>query len=234
MNENLALHLVTTARQRGDRPALLLGADALTYAELDDASARMASLLRRRGLRAGDRVGIALPNVPYFAVVYYGVLRAGGVVVPMNVLLKQREVAFHLGDSGARVVIAMRGMADAAQAAAAEVGADCLVVEPVAFDRLLSDVEPAPAIAERLAQDTAVILYTSGTTGKPKGAELTHGNLARNVEAVLKLFSVEPDETILGALPLFHSFGQTCTLNAAVAAGACLALIPRFDAGSVL
>jgi long-chain acyl-CoA synthetase len=234
MNENLALHLVTTATQRGDRPALLLGADALTYAELDDASARMASLLRRRGLRAGDRVGIALPNVPYFAVVYYGVLRAGGVVVPMNVLLKQREVAFHLGDSGARVVIAMRGMADAAQAAAAEVGADCLVVEPVAFDRLLSDVEPAPAIAERLAQDTAVILYTSGTTGKPKGAELTHGNLARNVEAVLKLFSVEPDETILGALPLFHSFGQTCTLNAAVAAGACLALIPRFDAGSVL
>jgi long-chain acyl-CoA synthetase len=234
MNENLALNLVTTASRRGDRPALLLGAEALTYAELDDASARMASVLRRRGLRPGDRVGIVLPNVPHFAVVYYGVLRAGGVVVPMNVLLKQREVAFHLGDSQAALVIAMHGMAEAAQAAAAEVGAERLVIEPGAFERVLSGVEPANEVAERDGQDTAVILYTSGTTGKPKGAELTHANLRRNVEAVLKLFSIEADETILGALPLFHSFGQTCTLNAAIAAGACLALIPRFDAGRAL
>jgi long-chain acyl-CoA synthetase len=234
MNENLALNLVATARQRGDRPALRLDADALTYAELDDASARMASLLSRRGLRPGDRVGIVLPNVPYFAVAYYGVLRAGGVVVPMNVLLKQREVAFHLGDSEAGLVIAMHGVADAAQSAAAEVGAECLVVEPVAFDRVLSGAEPANAVAERAGDDTAVILYTSGTTGKPKGAELTHANLRRNVEAVLHLFSIEADETILGALPLFHSFGQTCTLNAAIAAGAALALIPRFDAGTAL
>jgi long-chain acyl-CoA synthetase len=234
MNQNLALNLVATARQRGDRPALRLDADALTYAELDDASARMASLLSRRGLRPGDRVGIVLRNVPYFAVAYYGVLRAGGVVVPMNVLLKQREVAFHLGDSEAGLVIAMHGVADAARSAAAEVGAECLVVEPVAFDRVLSGAEPANAVAERAGDDTAVILYTSGTTGKPKGAELTHANLRRNVEAVLHLFSIEADETILGALPLFHSFGQTCTLNAAVAAGASLALIPRFDAGKAL
>jgi len=234
MNENLALNLVATARQRGDRPALRLDANALTYGELDDASARMASVLIRRGLRPGDRVGIVLPNVPYFAVAYYSVLRAGGIVVPMNVLLKQREVAFHLGDSEAGLVIAMHGMADAAQAAAAEVGAECLVVEPTAFERLLSGAEPANAVAGRAGADTAVILYTSGTTGKPKGAELTHANLRRNVEAVLHLFSIEADETILGALPLFHSFGQTCTLNAAVAAGASLALIPRFDAGTAL
>jgi long-chain acyl-CoA synthetase len=234
MNENLALNLVATASRRGDRPALRLDADALTYAELDDASARMASLLRRRGLRAGDRVGVMLPNVPHFAVVYYGVLRAGGVVVPMNVLLKQREVAFHLGDSEARLVISAHGMADAAQAAAAEAGAESLVVEPAAFERMLCGVEPAREVAGRAGHDTAVILYTSGTTGRPKGAELTHANLRRNVEAVLKLFSIDAGETILGALPLFHSFGQTCTLNAAVAAGACLALIPRFDAGRAL
>jgi long-chain acyl-CoA synthetase len=152
----------------------------------------------------------------------------------MNVLLKQREVAFHLGDSEAGLVIAMHGVADAARSAAAEVGAECLVVEPVAFDRVLSGAEPANAVAERAGDDTAVILYTSGTTGKPKGAELTHANLRRNVEAVLHLFSIEADETILGALPLFHSFGQTCTLNAAIAAGAALALIPRFDAGTAL
>jgi long-chain acyl-CoA synthetase len=234
MNENLALNLVATARQRGEGTALRLDADELTYAELDDASARMASVLRLRGLRAGDRVGIVLPNVPHFAVVYYGVLRAGGVVVPMNVLLKQREVGFHLSDSEAALVIAMHGMDEAAQAAAAEVGAECLVVEPGAFERMLSGVESTNGIAERAGRDTAVILYTSGTTGKPKGAELTHANLRRNVEAVLKLFSIEADETILGALPLFHSFGQTCTLNAAIAAGACLALIPRFDPARAL
>jgi len=234
MSENLALNLTATARERGDRPALRLDGDALTYAELDDASARMASLLCRRGLRPGDRVGIMLPNVPHFAVAYYGVLRAGGVVVPMNVLLKRREVAFHLGDSHAGLVIAWHAAVDAAHAGAAEGGAECLVVEPGAFDRLLSGVEPIYTVAERAGQETAVILYTSGTTGTPKGAELTHANLRRNVEAVLRLFSIEADETILGALPLFHSFGQTCTLNAAAAAGACLALIPRFDAGKAL
>jgi long-chain acyl-CoA synthetase len=234
MNENLALNLVATARQRADGTALRLDADELTYAELDEASARMASVLRLRGLRAGDRVGIVLPNVPHFAVVYYGVLRAGGVVVPMNVLLKQREVGFHLSDSEAALVIAMHGMDEAAQAAAAEVGAECLVVEPGAFERMLSGVESTNGIAERAGRDTAVILYTSGTTGKPKGAELTHANLRHNVEAVLKLFSIEAGETIVGALPLFHSFGQTCTLNAAIAAGACLALIPRFDPARAL
>jgi long-chain acyl-CoA synthetase len=234
MNENLALNLVAVARKRGDRPALRLDADALTYAELDEASARMASLLRRRGLQPGDRVGIVLPNVPHFAVVYYGVLRAGGVVVPMNVLLKRREVAFHLRDSEATLVIALDGMSDAPRAAADEVGAECLVVEPGAFEQALMRVEPSQEVAERAGADTAVILYTSGTTGKPKGAELTHANLGRNVEAVLKLFSIEADETILGALPLFHSFGQTCGLNAAVAAGACLALIPRFDPARAL
>jgi long-chain acyl-CoA synthetase len=234
MNENLALNLVATARKRGDRPALRLDADALTYAELEDASARMASALRRRGVRPGDRVGVVLPNVPPFAIVYYGVLRAGAVVVPMNPLLRQREVAFHLGDSEASLVIAMGGVEAPAQAAAAEIGAACLVVEPGAFEQLLSGAEPAEDVAERSGRDTAVILYTSGTTGRPKGAELTHANLRRNVETVLDLFSIEADETILGALPLFHSFGQTCTLNAAVAAGACLELTPRFDAGRAL
>jgi long-chain acyl-CoA synthetase len=97
MNENLASNLTQTARERGDRPALLLDGAAVTYAELDDGSARMARLLRGRGVAPGDRVGIMLPNVPQFAAAYYGVLRAGGVVVPMNVLLKRREVGYYLG-----------------------------------------------------------------------------------------------------------------------------------------
>jgi long-chain acyl-CoA synthetase len=234
MSENLACNLITTASDHGDGLALRLDGGAMTYAQLDEASARMASVLCRHGVQPGDRVGIMVPNVPQFAVVYYGVLRAGGVVVPMNVLLKRREVAFYLGDPEAALVVAWHGVADEAQAGAAEAGVECLVVEPAAFGQLLAGVEPGHAVVDRGGHDTAVILYTSGTTGRPKGAELTHANLRRNVEAVLTLFSIERDDVILGALPLFHSFGQTCTLNAAVAAGACLELIPRFHPGEVL
>jgi long-chain acyl-CoA synthetase len=234
MSENLAGNLTATASEHGDRVALRLDGVTVTYAQLDEASARLASLLRRRGVQPGDRVGIMLPNVPEFAVVYYGVLRAGGVVVPMNVLLKRREVAFYLGDPEAALVVAWHGVADEVQPGAAEASAECLVVEPEAFAQQLAGVAPVHEVAERGGEDTAVILYTSGTTGKPKGAELTHSNLGRNVEAVLKLFAIARDDVILGALPLFHSFGQTCTLNAAVAAGACLELIARFHPGEVL
>jgi long-chain acyl-CoA synthetase len=222
MSENLALNLTATARER------------CAWSDLDDNSARVARLLGERGLATGDRVGIMLPNVPQFAAVYYGVLRAGGVVVPMNVLLKRREVAFYLGDSEARLVFGWHAFAEEAAAGADKAGAECLVVEPLAFERSLAGVEPLPAVADRDGGDTAVILYTSGTTGKPKGAELTHANLRHNVEAVLELFSIERDDVILGALPLFHSFGQTCALNAAVAAGARLALMPRFSPGDAL
>jgi long-chain acyl-CoA synthetase len=234
MSENLALNLTATARERGAAPVLLLHGATMTYEQLDERSARMARLLRRRGLEPGDRVGIMLPNLPEFAVAYYGVLRAGGVVVPMNVLLKRREVAFYLSDSQARMLVAWHGFAEEAQAGGLAAGVDCLVVEPDAFEALLSGVEPQTVVEQRAGDDTAVILYTSGTTGKPKGAELTHANLRRNVEAVLQLFSLVAADVVLGALPLFHSFGQTCGLNATVAAGARLALLPRFAPADAL
>ncbi|HTX13330.1 MAG TPA: long-chain fatty acid--CoA ligase [Solirubrobacteraceae bacterium] len=234
MNENLAYNLINTTEQHGERTALRLDRQVSTYAELDDASARVAGFLHERGVQAGDRVGIMLPNVPEFAIAYYGVLRAGGVVVPMNVLLKQREVAFYLGDPGAKLVFAWHQFADAAQQGAAEVGAECVVVEPEAFARLLKSASPVADVTQRTAQDTAVILYTSGTTGKPKGAELTHSNLAINVDVMKQVFSIGPDDVILGALPLFHAFGQTCALNTAVSAGAELVMLARFDAGRAL
>jgi long-chain acyl-CoA synthetase len=234
MNESLADNLITAARRHPDRPALRLDGTAITYAELDEATARVAGLLLARGLEPGDRVGVMLPNVPEFAIAYYGVLRAGGVVVPMNVLLKQREVAFYLGDAAAGLIFAWHAMADEAIAGAGQVGAECLVVEPSEFAELLADADPTGEIADRVADDTAVILYTSGTTGKPKGAELTHANLSVNADVSRLLFSLAPEDVVLGALPLFHAFGQTCGLNTAVAAGASLALIPRFDAGHAL
>jgi long-chain acyl-CoA synthetase len=231
---NLAQNLTSTAAEHPDRPALRLDDAVLTYAQLDEASARVAGLLRGRGVERGDRVGIMLPNVPYFAVCYYGVLRAGAVVVPMNVLLKGREVAFYLGDSEAKLCFAWHEFADEAEKGGAEAGVELIVVKPGEFETLLGEAEPEREVADTADDDTAVILYTSGTTGTPKGAELTHGNLARNVEAGLNLFEPLPDEVILGALPLFHSFGQTCGLNCAVASGACLSLIPRFDPSKAL
>jgi long-chain acyl-CoA synthetase len=206
---NLAANLTAAAAREGARTALVLGDEQLSYLELDVASAKVAGMLRAGGLRAGDRVAVMLPNVPQFAMAYYGVLRMGGIVVPMNPLLKAREVEHYVGDSGAAVVLD----------------------DPAA---LPGEDEPDFGVAERDEDDTAVILYTSGTTGKPKGAELTHGNLARNAEVMRELISVEAEDVILGALPLFHSFGQTCGLNTAVATGACLALIPRFMPAAVL
>jgi long-chain acyl-CoA synthetase len=231
MNQNLATKLTDSAALHTSRPALKLGETEITYAELDAASARVAGLLRTRGVNPGDRVGIMLPNVPQFAVVYYGILRAGAVVVPMNVLLKQREVTFHLSDSGAKLLFAWPDFAEAAERGAAEAGAEVVLV---GADEL--EGEPPAEVAQRSGDDTAVILYTSGTTGKPKGAELTHAALARNVEVMLgeQLVGITEQDVVLGALPLFHAFGQTVGLNATIAAGATFALLPRFDPGTAL
>ncbi|WP_127355744.1 long-chain-fatty-acid--CoA ligase [Actinacidiphila soli] len=232
---NLASHVVGSARTHPDRAALRLGDDSVSYRTLDERSARMAGLLHDRGVKPGDRVAIMLPNTPEFAIAYFGVLRAGGIVVPMNPLLKSREVAYYLGDSGARLVFAWHAVADEARAGARQAGADAVVVSPGAFDELLVSAPPLEDVTDRHEDDTAVVLYTSGTTGQPKGAELTHANLARNCDIVAaELLRLTADDVIFGGLPLFHAFGQTCTLNAAVASGACLTLLPRFDAGKAL
>jgi long-chain acyl-CoA synthetase len=232
---NLARNLTETSRAHGGRVAVRVDDAALTYQGLDEASARVAGLLRERGFRPGDRVGIMMPNVAEMPVVYYGVLRAGGVVVPMNPLLKPREVAYYLGDSGAGLVFAWHAFADAARAGGGQVNADCIGVDEVTFPELLATVTPDFSVAGTSDEDTAVILYTSGTTGHPKGAELTHGNLISNTEVSrADIVQAGPDDVIFGGLPLFHVFGQTVALNVAVSAGACLTLLPRFDAAHAL
>ena len=172
-----------------------------------------------------------LPNVPYFPVVYYGVLRAGGVVVPMNPLLKGREVKYYLEDPGAKLLVAWGDFEEPATKGAEDAGVECILVKPGEFEKLLGEVEePAHVLEDRDPDDTAVILYTSGTTGQPKGAELTHSNMYKNCTvAADHLGEVTKDDKLLGALPLFHSFGQTCTLNAGVHAQAMISMIPRFD-----
>jgi long-chain acyl-CoA synthetase len=235
MSNSLAQLLTATAAEHAARPAFKLDDSILNYAVLNEAATRVAGLLKENGVVPGDRVGIMLPNVPYFGAAYYGVLRAGGVVVPINVLLKGREVAFYLKDSGAKAVFAWHGFAEAAEPGAAEAGTELISVQPGEFEQLLAAAPRAEEDEPRSGSDTAVILYTSGTTGTPKGAELTHDNLRENCTITARtLVQITEEDVILGALPLFHSFGQTCGLNAAVATGACLTLIPRFDPSKAL
>jgi long-chain acyl-CoA synthetase len=232
---NLAKNLTDTTSVHGGRVAVRVDNAAMTYRALSEASARVAGLLRKRGVRPGDRVGIMMPNVSEVPVVYYGILRAGGVVVPMNPLLKAREVAYYLSDSGAGLVFAWRAFADEARDGAQQAGAEFIVVDEVGFPDLLASVRPDDEVTGRDSMDTAVILYTSGTTGQPKGAELTHGNLISNTEvARTDIVRARPEDVIFGGLPLFHVFGQTVALNVAVAAGACLTLLPRFDPAHAL
>jgi long-chain acyl-CoA synthetase len=193
---------------RSDRPALRQDDRVLSYADLDDASAQVAAMLADRGVEPGDRVGLMCPNVPEFAILYYGALRAGAVIVPMNPLLKEREVEHYVSDSGAK-----------------------LVLTP---DTDFAAYAPDYEVVEREPDDTAVLLYTSGTTGKPKGAQLTHQNLIRNVAVSVDLFDLDEHAVMLGALPMFHAFGQTCGLNATIAVGGLLTLLPRFDARKAL
>ena len=227
---NLADNLTRTAAEHPDRHAVRLDDTALTYSELEEGARRVATLLADKGVGAGDRVALVLPNVPAFPVLFYGALVAGAVVVPMNPLLKGREVKYYLEDSGAKIVFAWEDMAAEAGKGADTVGIECVAVNPGDFTDLLAQHEPAGDVAERDGDDTVVLLYTSGTTGEPKGAELTHANMISNAAVSAEtLVELTPDDVVMGCLPLFHCFGLTCGLNAAVLTGACLTLVPRFD-----
>jgi long-chain acyl-CoA synthetase len=231
---NLAQNLLDTAAKEGPHPALRMDEAALTYDEFREAALRVAAGLRSRGVEPGDRVGMVLPNVLSFPVVFYGALLAGAAVVPMNPLLKAREIEYYLTDSGARLIVAGTQSAEPAAEAAAAVGVDSVTVD-LAMPREVMADEGLDAPVERADSDTAVILYTSGTTGQPKGAELTHAGLNSNARTTQEtLLEGTPDDVIMGCLPLFHVFGLTCSLNACVLAGASLTLIPRFDGGKAL
>jgi long-chain acyl-CoA synthetase len=235
MGLNLASLLTESAAKAPELPAIRLGDAELSYGELDQRSARLAALLGEKGIEPGDRVGVMLPNVPDFPVAYYGVLRAGVIVVPMNVLLKRREIAFYLEDSGSKLLLAWHGFAAEAREGAADAGVELIEVEPASFAATLAEHEPAAGLHETAEDDTAVILYTSGTTGKPKGAELTHHNLFHNADvSSRKTCEIAAGDVVLGALPLFHSFGQTVGMNASLKVGACLTLVPKFDPGEAL
>jgi long-chain acyl-CoA synthetase len=251
---NLASLLERTAEAFPDRTALVLGDTRLTYAQVDGAANQVANLLASRGVKHGDKVALSCPNLPYFPVVYYGILKAGATVVPLNVLLKGREVAYHLEDSGAVAYFCFQGTSELPIGAEGHAGftqvEGCehflvITADPAAP----SPIEGTETLGQALAgqpatfddvevddDDTAVILYTSGTTGQPKGAELMHRNMISNALASDALFGADRDnpDTLLCVLPLFHSFGQTVIMNAGFAFGGKVVMLPRFEAGPAL
>jgi long-chain acyl-CoA synthetase len=230
---NLVEAMTAAAERNRGGVAIQQGEIGLTYEGLEESSARVAAMLRARGIGAGDRVGVMLPNVAAFAVLYYGVLRIGAIVVPMNTQLRRREIEHYVGDSGAGLLFCSPDTAAEAEAGAG--GAEVIAIGPGDLHDLIATVEPDPQIAGTDPDDTAVILYTSGTTGRPKGAELTHANLDENAEVVAcSLIEVGPGDVVMGALPLFHSFGQTAAMNATLRSGAALTLMPRFDPAEAL
>jgi long-chain acyl-CoA synthetase len=235
MMANLSSVLAQAAADHGERPAVRLDDLVLSYSQLRDAAGRAASLLSSLGVAPGDRVGVMLPNVPAFPIAFYGALAAGAIVVPMNPLLKNREVAHYVGDSGAKVAFAWLQAAVEAAKGAAGTGAQVLEIDEPDLHTLLAGLAPAPSMADQAGDDDAVILYTSGTTGTPKGAELTHANLIRNAElAAATMLNAGPGDVTMGCLPLFHVFGLTCALNATIIGGGTLTLLPRFEAGQAL
>jgi long-chain acyl-CoA synthetase len=225
---SLASNLAEAALRYPGRTAILLEPDRISYADLWDQACRYAAFFLREGIAPGDRVAILIPNTPDFPRAYYGVLAAGAVVVPVHALLTAGEIAYVLRDSGAKLLVCAPQLASAGKAGADEAGV------PLVETRTPENA-PLPQLVQRQPEDDAVILYTSGTTGKPKGAVLTHNNLVLNCTvAAHDLFQLTHEDVLLGALPLFHSFGQTCVMNAAFRVGATVVLMPRFDAEAAL
>jgi long-chain acyl-CoA synthetase len=251
---NLAMLIEDNVRKFPEREAIILGATRLTYAQLNAAASQVANGLKARGIGPGDKVALSCLNIPYFPIVYYGILKAGAAVVPLNVLLSPPEITYHLNDSDAKAYFCFEGTPELPLGKTGHAGfaeaSGCehfilMTADPAApssiegattLGALMAGQPPSVETAATDPNDTAVILYTSGTTGRPKGAELTHSNMLLNAMVTRDLYLPEVREknVALVALPLFHSFGQTCQMNAILFLGGTLALVPRFDPAVVV
>ena len=223
--------LSATVARQPDAVALRIGEARMTYRELDQVTAATAGWLRHRGVGPGDRVAVLLPNVPAFVAVYEALMRLGAVMVPLNPLFTARELGYFLEDSGARMLWAMPGLPAVDEVAGnVDVEVVTLDLEAVGRECAAEGIAPVTEITLRDPDDDAVLLYTSGTTGRPKGARLTHTNLRSNAMATATgLGRLGPDDVVFAALPMFHVFGLSVVLNGAVFAGSTQSPMPRFQ-----
>lgn len=256
---NLASIIEFHARQRPNRTAIVWNETRLSYKQLNDYANKIANGLRSLGIEYGDKVALSCPNLPYFPMAYFGILKTGAVVVPLNVLFKPREIAYHLKDSDAKAFICFEGTPDLPMGQWGKEAFDetetcrqfiTLPVNPMSAENRING---SKSLAELLftasdkfetvataPHDTATILYTSGTTGQPKGAELTHSNVFLNAVTSYNLHlpvmnqNLEEQDAVLITLPLFHTTGQTVQMNANLYGGSRCVLLPRFEPRVVL
>ncbi|MEL6134059.1 MAG: long-chain fatty acid--CoA ligase [Bacteroidota bacterium] len=248
---NLAFILENSAREYPAKPAFTFMDTTLNYAQVNGAANQVANGLRSLGIQAGDKVALSCLNIPYFPIVYYGILKAGATVVPLSVLLKKDEIAYHLKDSDAKAYFCFVGTEQLPMGQMGHGGfqeaPDCehfFMIMPKGdmpspiegtqtLGALMAGQAPTGTYEPTGADDTAVIIYTSGTTGQPKGAELTHSNLLTNAALCVDMLQMVRDDKLLIVLPLFHIFAMTVLMNAGVYIGTSNVLLPRFDGEAV-
>ena len=248
---NLAVILEDSARKFPDKRAFIFGDQSKSFSEINQAANQIANGLLNLGIQPGDKVALSCPNLPYFPIIYFGILKAGAVVVPFSILLKGDEIQFQLTNSDARVFFCFEGTPNLPMGLAGLEGyqkcegCEEMILIPSGLEKsdalsqctLLSEFmagqSPTIDSVPTSAEDTAVIIYTSGTTGRPKGAELTHSNMAWNADLCRHLFQFQAEDRLLIVLPLFHIFGQTCLMNAGIMHGLTSTLLPRFEVATV-
>jgi len=255
---NLASIVEHHARLTPDKEAIVWNEMRFSFGQLNALSNRVANALVEMKIGYGDKVALCCPNLPFFPIVYYAIMKVGAAVVPLNVLFKPREIAYHLTDSDAKAIFVFEGTNELALAQTVKEGFDrvetCenlvvmtndpLASSPVAGAKTLTEITADKSESfetfPTAPSDTCAILYTSGTTGQPKGAELTHLNLMTNVTTSYALhlpvldFTDGVQMTCLITLPLFHTTGQTVQMNVNLYAGNRVVLLPRFEPQATL
>jgi long-chain acyl-CoA synthetase len=248
---NLACILEDSARRYPTSPAFTFGETTLNYAQINGAANQIANGLKSKGIKRGDKVAIDCLNLPYFPMIYFGILKAGATVVPLSVLLKKDEIAYHLRDSEAKAFFCFVGTPDLPMGEMGYGGfkevdtceqfymitAKPTDPSPIAGTQTLGSLMAGQSpVFNKMASDpndTAVIIYTSGTTGKPKGAMLSHSNIMLNTVISADLADVNNKDVQIIVLPLFHIFAMTVLMNSGVYKGAHNILLPRFDGDAV-
>jgi len=249
---NLSTLLESTAHKFPEKTAFIFADQSSSYAEINGAANQLANGLKKIGIGPGDKIALSCLNLPYFPIIYFGILKTGAIVVPMSVLLKKDEIAYHLKDSDAKAYFCFTGTDELPMGTMGHSGfqeaPECthffMIMPrpdmPAAIEgiytlgHLMKDEPTSFETHQTGAEDTAIIIYTSGTTGHPKGAELTHSNLLQNAIISTGLVQAEYEDKMLITLPLFHIFAMTVLMNAGIYRGLTSVLLPKFDAKSVL